>query len=161
MKPGRRTSVARAAYDGAKQQLLQNRHVEVESRAMMFRTLVTATYHNLELWTAEEKAWKQLEKGHGRLAKRLLSCEIHGMAYYQLTVEEVLCIIGVQRLQVGARLKRQTFLRRLGHNGSHAIWAIVQLERARADAVWQHVAWVKEWPGERLPTADRANWPEW
>ena len=71
----RRTAVARASYNAASKQLLQNKHIELSIRSMLFGSLVASTFHNLELWTPNDKSWKQLQRGSDSLNKRFLACE--------------------------------------------------------------------------------------
>ena len=52
----RRVSIAAASYAASSKQLLQNKHIERSSRSMLFSSVVTSTFHNLELWTTQEAA---------------------------------------------------------------------------------------------------------
>ena len=157
----RRTSIARAAFEASKKQLLGNKHISRECRAMLFRSLVASTYHNLELWTTNETAWPQLQRGYEGLAKKLLSCEIFDLQYFRLTAHEALCLAHVQPLQLRARLKRLTFLQNLVQQGQDEMWAIVQLEGSWARAAWEDLTWLREWSGETLPPVTAEHWPEW
>ena len=71
-------SIAAASYSASSKQLLQNKHIERSSRSMLFSSLVTSTFHNLELWTTQEAAWDIVLKGYGRLTRKLLAAKFTG-----------------------------------------------------------------------------------
>ena len=131
----RRSSVARAAYDSSSRRLLQNKHISLSRRAMLFGGLVAATYHNLELWTDKTPRGQSCDKVSKRLNRKLLACEVQGTAYYQLTPEQTFYMTQQQTLAVRATLRRLGFLCNMVQHGGKEICAIVQAEGSWATQV--------------------------
>ena len=72
---GRRLAIANSSCDRHRKVILQNRLVPLESletRSLLFRALIRATFFNLEVWVADGAEWEQLRKGYVRMVRRLL-----------------------------------------------------------------------------------------
>ena len=157
----RRTSIARASFEAARKQLLGNKHVDLHSRATIFRSLVTSTYHNLELWVTSDPAWTQLQQNYDLLTKKLLVGNYPREKVYCMSAAEAIHLTGVPTLWAQATLKRLTFLSNIVRHGGREIWAILQVEQEWARQAREDLRWVKQWAGEELPDVSAENWPLW
>ena len=79
-----RSAQATAAYDKAKDLLLQNRDLSLSTRSALFQSAVVSTYFNLEVWITSGKQWEKMSDAFSRLVRRLLSREVPGEALFRV-----------------------------------------------------------------------------
>ena len=73
-----RTALATAAYDKARDLLLQNRDLTLATRSSLFQCAVVSTYHNLAIWVTSGRQWEAMSDAFSRLVRRLLCREVCG-----------------------------------------------------------------------------------
>ncbi|CAE7031281.1 unnamed protein product [Symbiodinium sp. CCMP2592] len=69
----RRRAIASTAFDKGKDLLYLNTTIPIGTRSSLVNIAVTATLHNLALWTPAGPQWEKLCQGYARLVRRLLT----------------------------------------------------------------------------------------
>ena len=157
----RRLSRAAAAFEGSRKLLLQSRFVHFEDRVSLFRSLVSSTIFNLELWCCHGKAWETFSQGYVAIARRLLAGMCSQEHYVRMGPGEVYFRTGLLPLHILAATKRLGFLCSLARTGNNVTWAIIQTEGAWARQVVDDLRWLCRWCPSSWPDVGPEQWAQW
>ena len=156
-----RTALATAAYDSARDLLLQNRDLSLSTRTALFRTTVLASYFNLEVWLAKGKAWDGMSDAFSRLVRRLLCRLVPGKEVYKIPTPLAHLITGCWPLELFARRSRVSALVSLARKGPPILWAAIQAEGEWSAQLCQDLAWLVVGDEKNWPEVCTAAWPQW
>ena len=156
-----RTALATAAYDSARDLLLQNRDLSLSTRTALFRTTVLASYFNLEVWLAKGKAWDGMSDAFSRLVRRLLCRLVPGKEVYKIPTPLAHLITGCWPLEMFARRSRVSALVSLARKGPPILWAAIQAEGEWSAQLCQDLAWLVVGDEKNWPEVSTAAWPQW
>ncbi|CAE7777069.1 unnamed protein product [Symbiodinium sp. CCMP2592] len=156
-----RTALAAAAYNKAKDLLLQNRDLTLATRGMLFRSAVVSTYHNLEVWIAKGKAWTQMSEAFSRIVRRLLCRDIPGDALFRVPPALAHWATDCWPLDLYARRSRISALVSLARRGPEVLWAMIQHEKCWGQQLCEDLRWLVAGDEESWPEAQAAAWAQW
>ena len=157
----RRLSIARKAFEDAKDLLLQNRAIPRRVRAQLFSALIESTMFNLEVWGDEAVgAWRKLRIGHGRLQRNLLGKEMRAEQLHKLSASELTLIVGVPALEVVLKCKRLRYLITLVRAAPKELWAVLKAEGTWLQALRRDMQWFCDHVGVEWPQPDEESWHE-
>ncbi|CAE6948720.1 unnamed protein product [Symbiodinium sp. CCMP2592] len=156
-----RTALAADAYNQAKDLLLQNRDLALETRTMLFNTVVVSTYHNLEIWQATGKQWQQLSDNFSRLVRKLLSRDVPGEGLFKIPLVLAHWATGCWPLALYARRSRISALVSLALKGPDVLWAMVQQEGRWSQQLCDDLRWLVADDAGNWPEVQEASWPQW
>ena len=156
-----RTALATAAYDKARDLLLQNRDLTLATRSSLFQCVVVSTYHNLAIWVTSGRQWEAMSDAFSRLVRRLLCREVCGDDLLRVPLPLAHWATGCWTLDMYARRSRISALISFAKRGPPVLWAMLQNEatwcaQARADLKWLATGEEKQWP-----EVASAAWPLW
>eukprot|EP00439_Symbiodinium_sp_Y106_P079440 s29_g18.t1 len=155
-----RTALATAAYDKARDLLLQNRDLTLATRSSLFQRVVVSTYHNLAIWVTSGRQWEAMSDAFSRLAmsdafsrlvRRLLCREVCGDDLLRVPLPLAHWATGCWTLDMYARRSRISALISFAKRGPPVLWAMLQNEatwcaQARADLKWLATGEEKQGP---------------
>ncbi|CAE7217452.1 unnamed protein product [Symbiodinium sp. CCMP2592] len=156
-----RTAMASTAYDSAKDLLLQNRDLSLETRTSLFRSAVVSTYFNLELWVPGGPSWDLMCDNFSRTLRRLLCREVTGDAFYKIPLPLAHWATGCWPLDYFARRARISTLISMVRSGPPLLWAMLQNEATWCKAVREDLRWLVGQDAEQWPEVTRTAWPQW
>ncbi|CAE7257034.1 unnamed protein product [Symbiodinium sp. CCMP2592] len=156
-----RTALATAAYEDAKDLLLQNRAVSLPTRTDLYQTAVVSTYHNLALWVPEGETWQKLCDGFSRITRRLLHHSMRPEDLWRLPPPLVHWTTGCWPLPFFARRARLSLLTALARNGPPPLWAMLQLEGTWCEVLREDLKWLITGAPEGWPKVNESEWPTW
>ncbi|CAE7766735.1 unnamed protein product [Symbiodinium sp. CCMP2456] len=156
-----RTALASAAYDAAKDLLLQNQDLRMSTRTAVFNTAVVTTYFNLAIWIVGTKEWRMMSDAYSRLVRRLLAKDIKAPELYKVPTPLAHWATGCWPLEMHARRSRISALISLATAGPPVLWAILQNEAQWMRQLRQDLEWLVHGEEEQWPLLDAAAWPHW
>ncbi|CAE7905413.1 rngB [Symbiodinium microadriaticum] len=156
-----RIALASSAYDSAKDLLLQNRDLQIQTRASIFQSAVVATYFNLPLWIANGSEWTKMSDAFSRLVRRLLSREIEGPELFKVPTPLAHWATGVWPLAFFARRSRISALISMAKAAPPVLWAAVQNESSWKVQMCEDLRWLAEGDEPNWPQVSAAGWPHW
>ncbi|CAE7730122.1 unnamed protein product [Symbiodinium sp. CCMP2456] len=156
-----RLALAAQAYESAKPLLLNNRSLELATRAGLFEITVATTFFNLVIWHTAGKAWDTMRNGHARLVRRLLAHQIEGSLLFHLPLPLVMWMTGCIPLELLAFRQRMSFLVSMVASGPGLLWAALQEEKDWMCRVRDDLAWAIQGCERQWPRLHDASWPEW
>ena len=156
-----RLAVAAQAFDKGQNLLYTNPTIPLHVRASLLQTSVTATFHNLAIWTPTGPGWTMLCQGYMRLVKRLLSRQFPGETFFRLPTPAALLITGCLPIEILARKARLSLLVSLCRSGPDSLWAVLQAEQSWLGTLRDDLHWLAEDKPDKWPKTCGAAWPEW
>ncbi|CAE7710018.1 unnamed protein product [Symbiodinium sp. CCMP2592] len=156
-----RTALASAAYDQAKDLLLQNRDLTLQTRSALFQTAVVATYHNLAVWITRGPHWDKMEDAFSRLVRRLLCRDIPGSDLFRVPLQLAHWATGCWTLGMFARRSRLSALVSLARRGPPILWAMLQNEAEWCQQVTHDLEWLVQGESDKWPSVVAEAWPQW
>ena len=156
-----RTALAGSAYESAKDLLLQNRDLQIATRAAVFQTAVVATYFNLPLWVASGGEWDKMSDAFSRLVRRLLSREIPGPALFKVPAPLAHWATGIRPLELYARRSRISALVSMAKAAPPILWVAIQNEPQWKSQLCGDLRWLVLGDEQNWPQANEAGWPHW
>ncbi|CAE7768865.1 unnamed protein product [Symbiodinium sp. CCMP2592] len=156
-----RTAMAAAAYDSAKDLLLHNRDLGLETRVSLFRSAVVSTYFNLEIWVPKGPSWDTMCDNFSRLVRRLLCRTITDDNLYKIPLPLAHWATGCWPLDYFARRSRISALISMVRSGPPLLWAMLQNEATWCTTVCADLRWMVHGDTERWPEIGHHAWPQW
>ncbi|CAE7386010.1 unnamed protein product [Symbiodinium sp. CCMP2592] len=156
-----RTALAAAAYEKAKDLLLQNRDLSLSTRALLFQAAVVPSYYNLEVWIAEGKHWEQLCDAFSRLVRRLLCRDIPGEDLFRVPLPLAHWATDCWPLGMFARRSRLSAIVSLAKKGPPVLWAMLQNETDWCAQARRDLLWLTQGEEDQWPRVEAAAWPQW
>ena len=156
-----RIALAGQSYDAIGKLMLNRRDLDLQVRAGIFNTVVTASFFNVGLLIPNGKAWSLLENAYSRLVRRFLGPGIPGERIFHVPLPVAHLATGCWTFGLVARRASLSLLVSLAANGPDLLWAALQAEQSwlavlRDDLRWFVGAEQSEWP-----LLEAAAWPEW
>ena len=156
----RRLAQASTAFQKNRALILQNTHVDIQTRGSLFRGLVTSTLYNLELWVPSLPSWPDLEAGYVKLLRRLLFPTGDPEATLRMSAEEVYYRTGQPPLSLLACVKRLGFLVGIAGMNCDIVWAVLQWEQDWAAQLRLDVQWLRKFVPDILEPSSQ-SWAKW
>ncbi|CAE7349989.1 unnamed protein product, partial [Symbiodinium sp. CCMP2456] len=156
-----RTALASAAYNSAKDLLLNNRDLKLETRTSIFQCVVVSTYFNLPLWIAEGREWEKMSSAFSRIVRRLLAKEIDGPTLFRAPLPLIHWATGCWTLDLFARRGRMSALISLAKAAPDVLWAMLQNEGTWNHQLCRDLSWFVSEEERQWPQANAASWPHW
>ena len=156
-----RTALANAAYDSAKDLLLQNRALSMQTRSALFQSSVVSTYFNLPLWIVVGSEWEKMSNAFSRIVRRLLTKVVDGPTLFRAPLPLVHWATGCWPLEYFARRGRISALISLAKAAPPVLWAAIQSTDQWRQQLCQDLHWLVNGDVEAWPHVSSAGWPHW
>ena len=156
-----RTALATAAYEKAKDLLLQNRDLTLETRSSLFQCVVVSTYHNLAIWVATGRQWEAMSEAFSRLVRRLLCRHVSGDELLRVPLPMAHWATGCWPLELYARRSRISTLISLAKKGPPILWAMLQNEDTWCAQIQNDLRWLVDGEQDKWPEIHATAWPLW
>ena len=156
-----RTALANAAYDSARDLLLQNRDLCMQTRAAIFQSAVVSTYFNLPLWITSGGEWTKMSSAFSRVVRRLLTKEVDGPLLFRAPLPLIHWATGCWPLEYFARRGRISALISLAKAAPPVLWAAIQNADQWKRQICQDMHWLVADDHEQWPHVSAAGWPHW
>ena len=156
-----RTALANAAYDSARDLLLQNRDLQMPTRAAIFQSAVVSTYFNLSLWVAQGSEWEKMSSAFSRIVRRLLSKQIDGPSLFRVPLPLIHWATGCWPLELFARRSRISAVISLARAAPPVLWAAIQNADKWKEQLCKDLQWLVEGESGSWPQISGAGWPHW
>ena len=156
-----RTALANAAYDSAKDLLLQNRALGMQTRSALFQSSVVSTYFNLPLWIVVGSEWEKMSNAFSRIVRRLLTKVVDGPTLFRAPLPLVHWATGCWPLEYFARRGRISALISLAKAAPPVLWAAIQSTDQWRQQLCQDLHWLVNGDVEAWPHVSSAGSPHW
>ena len=156
-----RTALANAAYDSARDLLLQNRDLRMQTRAELFQSAVVSTYFNLPLWVTTGVEWTKMSSAFSRIVRRLLCKQIDGPTLFRVPLPLIHWATGCWPLEYYARRSRISAVISLAQAAPPVLWATIQNAKEWAQQLREDLHWLVTGEADQWPQVSAAGWPHW